>query len=78
MMVRKASPTCTQILSFIMLLGYKRVYFHLPYRQTDRQTETHMGNDIEIVFDSTGIKVTNRGECIRHKWDVRRRGYPRS
>ena len=27
-----------------------------------------------IAIDSTGIKVTNRGEWIRHKWEVKR-GY---
>jgi hypothetical protein len=27
-----------------------------------------------IAIDSTGIKVTNRGEWIRHKWKVKR-GY---
>ncbi|MDX1373044.1 MAG: transposase [Nitrososphaeraceae archaeon] len=27
-----------------------------------------------IAIDATGIKVTNRGEWIRHKWNVKR-GY---
>jgi hypothetical protein len=27
-----------------------------------------------IAIDSTGVKVTNRGEWIRHKWNVKR-GY---
>ena len=27
-----------------------------------------------IAIDSTGIKVSNRGEWIRHKWNVKR-GY---
>ena len=26
------------------------------------------GNDVVIAIDSTGIKVTNRGEWMRHKW----------
>lgn len=33
-----------------------------------------IGNDIIIALDSTGIKVSNRGEWMRHKWHVRR-GY---
>ena len=33
-----------------------------------------LGNDIVIALDSTGIKVANRGEWIRHKWLVRK-GY---
>ena len=33
-----------------------------------------IGNDIVIALDSTGIKVANRGEWMRHKWHVRK-GY---
>jgi len=36
--------------------------------------ERSLGNDIVIALDSTGIKVANRGEWIRHKWHVRK-GY---
>jgi len=88
--------------SFIQLLGYMRVYFHLPYRQTEGLVRAHagtrvpyiphystisrrinrleikinekLGNDIVIALDSTGIKVANRGEWMRHKWHVRK-GY---
>lgn len=90
--------------SFIQLLGYMRVYFHLPYRQAEGVVMAHasnkvpsipnystisrrvnsqdiriserreVGNDIIIAVDSTGIKVANRGEWMRHKWHVRR-GY---
>ena len=86
--------------SFVQLLGYMRVYFHLPYRQTegvvraqskvpsipdystiqrrinklDIKINEHLGNDIVIALDSTGIKITNRGEWLPHKWNVRK-GY---
>jgi hypothetical protein len=88
--------------SFVQLLGYMRVYFHLPYRQTegvvraytgsrvqsipdystinrrvnklDIKINKRIGNDIVIVLDSTGIKVTNRGEWLPHKWNIRK-GY---
>jgi len=88
--------------SFILLLGYMRAYFHLPYRQTQGVVIAHastkvpcipdystinrrvnkldikinekLGNDIVIALDSTGIKVANRGEWMRHKWHVRK-GY---
>ena len=93
--------------SFIQLLGYMRVYFHLPYRQAEGVVLAHAGNkipsipnystinrrvnnqditiskrhevgidddDIIIALDSTGIKIANRGEWMRHKWHVRR-GY---
>jgi IS5 family transposase len=33
-----------------------------------------LGNDIVIALDSTGIKVANHGEWMRHKWHVRK-GY---
>jgi transposase len=91
--------------SFIQLLGYMRIYFHLPYRQAEGVVMAHAGNkipsipnystinrrvnthgitiserheagddddDIIIALDSTGIKVANRGEWMRHKWHVRR------
>lgn len=44
-----------------------RLEIHL--RKTLLQYE---GKDVIISLDSTGIKVTNRGEWIRHKWKVRR------
>jgi hypothetical protein len=89
--------------SFIQLLGYMRVYFHLPYRQTEGVVIAHasrkvpaiphystisrrvnrleikiiekLGNDIVIALDSTGIKVSNRGEWMHRKWHVGRKGY---
>ncbi len=89
--------------SFLQLLGYMRVYFHLPYRQTEGLIRSHAGNKVPsvpdystinrrvnkldikvnesigsdaivIAIDSTGIKVSNRGDWIRHKWHIRK-GY---
>ena len=40
----------------------------------DIKVNERVGNDIVIAIDSTGIKVANRGEWMRHKWHVRR-GY---
>jgi hypothetical protein len=92
--------------SFIKLLGYMRMYFHLPYRQTEGVVREHASSTLPsipdysnisrrinrldininnknknnnddyfiIAVDSTGIKITNRGEWIRHKWNVKR-GY---
>ena len=86
---------------FVRLLGYMRLLFHLPYRQTegfmkalrrfdsrvqvpdystiDRRVnrldvkldEEDYGDDLVIAVDASGIKVTNRGDWIRHKWKVR-------
>jgi hypothetical protein len=102
--------------SFILAIGYIRVYFHLPYRQTEgiiKATGKSLPNhpsyghickrinrmnvditgsirtndgdgdgdgddDIIIAIDSTGIKVTNRGQWMSDKWGVRnkkKRGY---
>jgi Transposase DDE domain len=92
--------------SFLLLLGYARVYFHLPFRQTEGIVRAHAenklpsipdystigrriskldiyvnsnklgGNDVIIAIDSTGIKVTNRGEWMRHKWHCKsKKGY---
>src|SRR5215475_5277544 len=90
--------------TFLLLLGYAKVYFHLPYRQTEGIAQGHAKwkvpsipdyttinrrinkldikikegdknkqfNDeyIVIAIDSTGIKVTNRGQWMKEKWNV--------
>src|SRR6185312_15348124 len=97
--------------TFLLLLGYAKAYFHLPYRQTEEGiTQAHAKGkavpsiphyttinrrinklDIKIKYtdnkskqfeddyliiaiDSTGIKVTNRGQWMREKWGIRK-GY---
>ena len=92
--------------TFLLLLGYAKAYFHLPYRQTEGITQAHAKGKIPsiphyttinrrinrldikinnkdnvsehgyliIAIDSTGIKVTNRGQWIRDKWGIRK-GY---
>ncbi|MGD9535009.1 MAG: IS5 family transposase [Candidatus Nitrosocosmicus sp.] len=92
--------------TFVMMLGYAKVYFHLPYRQTEGIVKGHAGNRIPsipdfstinrrinrldvriddnkskeleledryiiITIDSTGIKVTNRGQWMNKKWNTR-------
>jgi IS5 family transposase len=42
--------------------------------KVDIKIDKRIGNDIVIALHSTGIKVANRGEWIRDKWQVRR-GY---
>ena len=86
--------------TFLLLLGYAKVYFHLPYRQTEGITQAHAKGKVPsipnyttinrrinslnikikeddnknkefedeyivIAMDSTGIKVTNRGQWMR-------------
>ena len=93
--------------TFLLLLGYAKVYFHLPYRQTEGIAQGHAKGklpsipdystinrrinrlDIKVIgdggkelkdeyiiiaIDSTGIKVTNRGQWMNEKWKVRK-GY---
>jgi len=31
--------------------------------------------NMELVVDSSGIKLTNRGEWMRHKWQKHRKGF---
>jgi hypothetical protein len=95
--------------TFLLLLGYAKVYFHLPYRQTEGIAQVHAKGKVPsipnyttinrrinrldikikednkdkefedeyivIAMDSTGVKVTNRGQWMREKWDVRKKGY---
>jgi transposase len=89
--------------SLILVIGYIRVYLHLPYRQTEgiikatgknlpshpsySQINRRINNldidsgrssseldgdndDLIMAIDSTGIKVTNRGQWIHDKWDA--------
>ena len=97
--------------TFLLLLGYAKTYFHLPYRQTEGIAQGHAKGKIPsipdyttinrrinklnieikeddknkqfkdeyiiIAIDSTGIKVTNRGQWMQDKWDVKnnKKGY---
>jgi hypothetical protein len=94
--------------TFLLLLGYAKVYFHLPYRQTEGITQGHAKGKVPsiphyttinrrinrlnikvedavakestkddyiiIAIDGTGIKVTNRGQWLRDKWNIKK-GY---
>ena len=94
--------------TFLLLLGYAKVYFHLPYRQTEGIAQGHAKGKVPsipdyttisrrinrldvkiednnkskefeddylvVAIDSTGIKVTNRGQWLRDKWNIRK-GY---
>lgn len=98
--------------TFVLMLGYAKVYFHLPYRQTEGVIKGHVDKKIPsipdfstinrrinrldvkikndgsgentnpskeeeenvyiiITIDSSGIKITNRGEWINKKWNVK-------
>ena len=91
--------------TFVLMLGYAKAYFHLPYRQTEGIVKGYAKNKIPsipdfstinrrinrldikiddnknakeledryiiIAIDSTGIKVTNRGQWMNKKWNTR-------
>jgi transposase-like protein len=97
--------------TFLLILGYAKAYFHLPYRQTEGITQAHSKGKVSsipdyttisrrvnrldikikdvdnknkqfkdeyivIAIDSTGIKVTNRGQWMREKWHIKnKKGY---
>jgi len=96
--------------SLILVIGYIRVYLHLPYRQTEgiikatgkslpnhpsySQISRRINNldidgsrssseldgdndDLVMAVDSTGIKVTDRGQWMYEKWNVKnkKKGY---
>ena len=41
----------------------------------DSHTEMDESEHVAIAIDSTGIKVTNRGQWLRDKWSVKKKGY---
>ena len=88
--------------TFLLLLGYAKAYFNLPYRQTEGIAQGHAEGKVPsipdfttinrrinklniltdtakeevskddyliIAIDSTGIKITNRGQWMRDKWN---------
>ena len=95
--------------TFLLLLGYAKAYFHLPYRQTEGIAQGHAKGKLPSIPDfttinrrinklniqinnnnkdkvsreeyliiaigSTGIKVTNRGQWMRDKWNAKKKGY---
>ena len=38
----------------------------------DNKSNLQRDDYFVIAIDSTGVKVTNRGEWIRHKWKVKK------
>ncbi len=41
-------------------------------RKLDVQLPENLGEDLIIAIDSSGMKITNRGEWMRHKWKTRK------
>lgn len=67
--LRKLSPFVHQDLAADYTTLFRRIrLFELPLSETIKQN----GEDVVIAIDSTGIKVTNRGEWMREKWRIHR------
>ena len=47
----------------------------IKIKDTDNEDKEFEDEYIVIAIDSTGIKVTNRGQWMRDKWNVRTKGY---
>ena len=47
----------------------------IKIKDVDNKNKDFEDQYIVIAIDSTGIKVTNRGQWMREKWHVRKKGY---
>ena len=50
MRIKKGLPMYTPN-TFVQLLGYMRIYFHLPYRQTEGVERAHASNKVPSIPD---------------------------
>ncbi len=90
--------------TFLLLFGYTKIYFHLPYRKTEEIAQGHAKGKVPFILDystinrrinrldiqiddnknkefeddyiviaiySICIKVTNRGQQMHDKWNVK-------
>lgn len=51
---------------------YTTIWWRVARMKVDVASSVELDKDITIAVDSTGIKVSNRGEWIRKKWKVKR------
>jgi hypothetical protein len=51
---------------------YTTIWWRVSRMKIDLNPSIKPGEDVTIAIDSSGIKVSNRGEWIRQKWRVRR------
>jgi transposase len=51
---------------------YTTIWWRVAKVKVDIDPGVDRRKDVTIAVDSTGIKVSNRGEWIRHKWQVKR------
>jgi Transposase DDE domain len=51
---------------------FTTIYHRISNMNVELDPDVDLHKDVTIAIDSTGIKVSNRGEWIRHKWKVKR------
>lgn len=51
---------------------YTTMWWRISRVKVELDPDVDRTKDVTIAVDSTGIKVSNRGEWIRHKWRVKR------
>lgn len=51
---------------------YTTIWWRVAKMKVDIASSVELDKDVTIAVDSTGIKVSNRGEWIRKKWKVKR------
>ena len=51
---------------------YTTIWWRVAKMKVDVASFVELDKDVTIAVDSTGIKVSNRGEWIRKKWKVKR------
>jgi len=51
---------------------YTTIWWRVAKMKVDVASEVELDKDVTIAVDSSGIKVSNRGEWIRKKWKVKR------
>jgi hypothetical protein len=51
---------------------YTTIWWRVARMKVNWASSVELDKDVTIVVDSSGIKVSNRGEWIRKKWKVKR------
>lgn len=54
------------------VLDFTTMWWRVSRINLKLDPSVHLNEDVVIAVDSTGIKVANRGEWIRHKWSSRK------
>lgn len=51
---------------------YTTIWWRIARMKVDLAPSVDLGKDVTIAVDSSGIKVSNRGEWVHEKWKVKR------